>query len=150
MQLAMLGALGGTTVSPGAPNTPSVDLSGAVAPTPGTAPKPAGPKAEVHIGGSTASVPVSNADRVFAGMRARFRQCYQTGLAVDPTMSGKLVITLRVGPNGDVLSVSVASNTGLSPAVATCVANAAKRAQFDPPGGGGATLSVPATYVSSK
>lgn len=106
-----------------------------------------GPKGDAQIGGSSATVPISDADRVIATLRPRFRQCYQTGLNSDPGMSGKVTITAKVGPNGEVSSANVSSNTGLSASVASCIANVVKRAQFNPPGGGGSTLNVPVTFV---
>jgi hypothetical protein len=106
-----------------------------------------GPKADAQVGGSTASVPVSDADRVIAGLRARFRNCYQQGLNTDPSMSGKVLISAKVAPNGEVQSADVAQNTGLSPTVAQCIAKVVKRAQFSAPGGGGSTLQIPVTFV---
>ena len=106
-----------------------------------------GPKADAQIGGTSASVPVSDADRVIAGLRPRFKQCYQVGLNSDPNMSGKVVISAKVGPNGEVSSADIASNSGLSPSVASCIANVVKRAQFNAPGGGGSTLQIPVTFV---
>lgn len=106
-----------------------------------------GPKGDAQISGSSATVPISDADRVIAGLRPRFRQCYQTGLNSDPSMSGKVVITAKVGPNGEVSDANVSSNTGLSQGVASCIANVVKRAQFNPPGGGGSTLNIPVTFV---
>jgi hypothetical protein len=109
--------------------------------------KVAGPTGVAQVGGSTATVPISDADRVVAGLRGRFRSCYQTGLNSDPGMSGKVVINARVGPNGEVSSADIAQNTGLSPGVASCIANVVKRATFSAPGGGGSTLSIPVTFV---
>jgi TonB family protein len=106
-----------------------------------------GPKADAQVGGSTASVPVSDADRVIAGLRGRFRNCYQTGLNSDPSMSGKVLISAKVAPNGEVSSADVVQNTGLSPTVAQCIAKVVKRAQFSAPGGGGSTLQIPVTFV---
>ncbi len=106
-----------------------------------------GPKADAQIGGTSASVPVSDADRVIAGLRPRFKQCYQVGLNSDPNMSGKVVISAKVGPNGEVSSADIASNSGLSPTVASCIAGVVKRAQFNAPGGGGSTLQIPVTFV---
>src|SRR5262249_22679668 len=103
-----------------------------------------------QIGGSSATVPISDADRVVAGLRPRFKQCYNAGLNSDPTMSGKVVVTAKVGPNGEVSSADISSNTGLSPTVASCIANAVRRAQFTPPGGGGSTLNIPVTFVQQK
>jgi outer membrane biosynthesis protein TonB len=62
-------------------------------------------------------------------------------------MSGKVLISAKVGPNGEVSSSDVASNTGLSPAVAQCIAGVVKRATFSAPGGGGSTLQIPVTFV---
>lgn len=113
----------------------------------GTETKVAGPTGVAQVGGSTATVPISDADRVIAGLRARFRSCYQTGLNSDPGMSGKVLISARVGPNGEVQSADVASNSGLSPSVASCIAGVVKRATFSAPGGGGSTLQIPVTFV---
>ena len=113
----------------------------------GTETKVAGPTGVAQVGGSTATVPISDADRVIAGLRARFRNCYQTGLNSDPSMSGKVLISAKVGPNGEVSSSDVVSNTGLSPGVAQCIAGVVKRATFNAPGGGGSTLQIPVTFV---
>jgi len=118
--------------------------------TAGTETKVAGPTGVAQIGGSTATVPISDADRVVAGLRARFRNCYQTGLNSDPSMSGKVIIAAKVGPNGEVNSADIAQNTGLSPGVAQCIAGVVKRATFSAPGGGGSTLQIPVTFVQQK
>ena len=90
------------------------------------------------------------ADGVVAGLRNRFRTCYQTGLLEDSTMSGKVLISAKVGPNGEVSSATIASISGLSPSVGQCIANVVKRATFSAPGGGGSTLQIPVTFVQSK
>lgn len=109
-----------------------------------------GPKGDAQVGGHSATVPVSGADRVIAGLRGRFRACYQTGLSSDPSMSGKVVMSTKVGPNGEVSSVSPASNSGLSDAVVQCIARAIRNAQFDAPGGSGSTITIPVTFVQQK
>lgn len=109
--------------------------------------KVAGPTGVANVGGTTATVPISDADRVIAGLRARFRSCYQQGLNSDPSMAGKVIISAKVGPNGEVSSADIAQNTGLSPTVASCIANVVKRATFSAPGGGGSTIQVPVTFV---
>ncbi len=118
--------------------------------TAGTETRVVGPMAVANVGGASATVPVSDADRVIAGLRPRFRACYQTGLNSDPSMAGKVQITAKIGPNGEVNSADVASNTGLSASVASCIARAIKNAQFSAPGGSGSTLSVPVTFVQQQ
>jgi hypothetical protein len=112
----------------------------------GTERKVEGPKGDAQIGGHSASVPISDADRVIASLRAGFRSCYQQGLGQDPTMSGKVVISAKVGPNGEVSSADVASNTGLSASVASCIARKVRNAQFTG-NGQGSTLQIPVTFV---
>jgi TonB family protein len=107
----------------------------------------AGPTGVAQLGPSTSNVTVPDADGVIAGLRGRFRTCYQRGLDSDSTMSGKVLITAKIGPNGEVSSAEIASSTGLSPAVGQCIAGVVKRATFHAPGGGGATLQVPVTFV---
>jgi hypothetical protein len=109
-----------------------------------------GPTGDAQIGGTSASVPVSGADRVVAGLRPKFKRCYEAGLAQDPGMSGKVVISAKIGPNGEVSGADVASNSGLSPSVAACIAGHVKRATFDAPGGSGSTLNIPVTFVQQK
>jgi TonB family protein len=75
------------------------------------------------------------------------RRCYQSGLNNDPMQSGKLVVQIRVGPSGEVVSASVASNTGLTPQVAACVLGVARNAKFSPPGPNGATVMVPFNFL---
>jgi TonB family protein len=109
-----------------------------------------GPKGDAQLGGTTATVPISDADRVVAGLRPRFRACYQQGLNSDPSMSGKVVISAKVGPNGEVSSADIASNSGLSATVASCIARVVRNAQFSAPGGGGSTLNIPVTFVQQS
>lgn len=152
MQIAILGSSSTQTAPPISRNDiPPVDLSGASA-TGGRVDhgKPTGPKGDVQLGGTSATVPIANGDRVVAGLRPRFRQCYQQGLNVDPMMSGKIVLRARVAPNGEVSSADVMSNTGMSPVVAACVARVLKQPQFEPPGGGGSTLNVPITFLQKN
>jgi hypothetical protein len=111
----------------------------------------AGPTGVANIGISTASAVVPNADAVVAGLRGRFRSCYQTGLLADPTMTGKVVIRAKIGSNGEVSSADIASISGLSPTVGRCIATAVERATFAAPSGGGSsTMQIPVTFVQSK
>jgi hypothetical protein len=108
----------------------------------------AGPTGIANIGIPVTSTPISNADSVVAGLRGRFRSCYQTGLLSDSTMTGKVVISAKVGPNGEVSAADVASISGLSPAVGQCIAGVIRRATFSAPSGGGSsTLQIPVTFV---
>jgi hypothetical protein len=121
---------------------------GSAAATVGSAQKVKGPVGSASIGGASVSGgAVANASSVVAGMQAGFRRCYQKGLAEDPNMKGSVRITARIGPNGEVQSVSP-SGSGLSGTVVSCVAARVSSATFAPPEGGGATVVIPVTFVS--
>jgi hypothetical protein len=106
------------------------------------------PVGNVEYQGATASVPVTNSEaiirsQIFPGAK----RCYQKGLESDPTQAGKVIIMINVAPSGEVDSASVASNTGLSSSVASCIISVARRAKFDAPGANGSKISVPFNFV---
>ncbi len=107
----------------------------------------AGPTGIAQVGTPVTNVPVPGADGTVATLRGRFRSCYQTGLLSEPTMAGKVLVSARIGPNGEVVSSDIVSISGLSPSVGQCIAGVVKRATFSAPGGGGATLQIPVTFV---
>ncbi len=106
------------------------------------------PVGDVQYTGSAMSVPVANAEAVIRSqVHPGAKKCYQRGLESDPTQAGKIVILIKVAPSGEVDSATVQSNSGLSPAVATCITNVARRAKFDAPGASGSQISVPFNFV---
>lgn len=106
-----------------------------------------GPKGSAEVGGpGIAGGQVSNASRVVAGMRAGFRNCYNRELASNPDAQGSIRLTIRVGPGGEVQGVSAAPSGNLGSAVG-CVQARAAAAQFAPPEGGSAVITVPVTFV---
>lgn len=111
--------------------------------------EPSGPAFDTRVERAQSSVPVSDADRVIASLRPSFRRCYQNGLTHDASQSGRVVLQVRVAPNGEVGSVDIASNTGLSADVGSCLVRSVRGAQFTAPGGTGSTLSVPVTFVQN-
>ena len=107
----------------------------------------AGPTGKVDVGATTATVAVANAGAVVAGLRAGFRSCYNAGLNVDPTMSGHVMLSVKIGPNGEVSSTTPSGNTGLADSVVQCLIRKVRNAQFDAPGPTGSTLQIPITFV---
>jgi hypothetical protein len=106
------------------------------------------PIGNVEYGGSSMSVPVSNAEAVIRSqIHPGAKRCYQKGLESDPTQAGKLVLLIKVAPSGEVDSTSITSNTGLSAQVAACISSVARRAKFDPPGASGSQISVPFNFI---
>ncbi len=106
------------------------------------------PVGNVQYGGSSMSVPVANAEAVIRSqIFPAAKRCYQKGLESDPAQAGKLVISIRIAPSGEVDSASPVSNSGLSPGVAACIVGAARRAKFDAPGASGSTIQVPFNFI---
>jgi hypothetical protein len=122
---------------------PSADGSSAASAKVSDAAPESEPAAAIDIAGA---VPIADADRVVAGLRPQFRLCYQTGLAVDRKMEGKVVLTAKVSAEGDVAYVTPGEPSGLSPSVVSCMAGVLKRAQFAAPGGRGSMLAVPVVF----
>ncbi|MCA9626363.1 MAG: AgmX/PglI C-terminal domain-containing protein [Polyangiaceae bacterium] len=117
----------------------------------GTGGKVKGPTGSAAVGGAAvAGGNVSNASRVVAGMRAGFRACYQRGLAQNPDAQGSIRLSIRVGPGGEVQGVSASSSGNLPGSVVSCVQSRASAAQFSPPEGGSAVISVPVTFVKQN
>ena len=92
---------------------------------------------------------MNGADHVIAGLRGRFRACYQRGLQSDPTMSGKVTISAKIAPNGEVTSADVTSSAGVSNEVAQCMAGVIKHAQFDAQPNA-TTLNVPVSVLRQQ
>jgi TonB family protein len=121
--------------------------TGAVATSAGTAAKVV-PVGVVSAEASSMSVPVNNAEAVIrTQITPRAKMCYTKGLEVDPSQNGRIVILIKVAPNGEVDNASVANNSGLSPSVASCILRAVKNAKFDAPGGTGSQISVPFSFL---
>jgi hypothetical protein len=95
---------------------------------------------------SNRNSPIKDADKVIVSLRGKFRDCYRAGLNIDPEMQGRVVVAATVEPSGNVGVTSIASNTGLSASVASCIAEVVQHAHFDPPGGTDSNLRVPVTF----
>ena len=145
-----LGTAGGGTVRPGSAGGGLAGIGNSGGGGGGGAGKEQavkGPTGDAQIGATTASVPVSDAERVVAGLRPRFRNCYNKGLAQDPGMAGSVTIVTKVAPNGEVTAADASNNTGLSPDVVSCIQRVVKNAQFTGPGGSGSTINIPVKFV---
>ena len=85
-------------------------------------------------GGPTASAPPAHAESVLRGqINPAAKSCYENDPDSRSKRPGRLVILIKLTPAGEVDSVGVASNVGLSPSVASCITTAAGAAKFAPP-----------------
>lgn len=65
------------------------------------------------------------------------RFCYESGLARDPALSGRLAVSFLIAPSGVVQQTAITESTLSSSTVADCVAQAMRRLSFPAPEGGG-------------
>lgn len=145
-----LGGAGGT-VRPGATGggLASIGATGkSTAAGSGAAQQVKGPRGSADLGNaSVAGGSVSDASRVVAQMRAGFRACYNRGLAENPDIEGKIALSIKVGPTGQVASVSATKTGNIPDSVVECVKSRANSASFSPPQGGAAVVQVPVSFV---
>jgi hypothetical protein len=99
-----------------------------------------------QAGGGSMGAPPAHAESVIRGqINPAARSCYEN----DPEAKahpGRLTVLIKLAPAGDVDSVTVTSNTGLSPSVASCITTAAHAARFAAPGASGAMVRAAFTF----
>jgi hypothetical protein len=100
----------------------------------------------VGIGDIITSVPYEDTDAVVEGLRDRFRDCYTEGLAQDPTLTGKVTLTLEVKPDGHVRHSEIIGIQGLSSKVTTCIAYVGSDAEFTPASEKAGGVRIPLSF----
>jgi hypothetical protein len=109
--------------------------------------KVAGPRSNVTLGAPVVSGgSIANAARVMAGMRAAFRACHQRSLNDDPSAAGSARLQLKVAATGSVSAVTFSPSGNLPASLGACISARARGGVFDPPAGG-ATVSVPLSFL---
>jgi len=60
-------------------------------------------------------------------------------------MAGKLLLSTKIAPNGEVAWADLEENSGINIGVAQCILRSVRDAQFEPPGPDGCKLKIPLT-----
>ena len=81
---------------------------------------------------------------VIQGLRPRFRACYNG--ASNESLAGRMLVSLELTPDGSVFSARIAEGQMASAKVQSCILDAIRTVQFDPPVGGSATVTVPISF----
>jgi len=142
---------GSSPLRPGANRPGLTDIGNTTAAATATA----GPESHVHgpvigldeVGPIERTAPVANAESVVARLRPSFRTCYNRGLQSDPSMAGKVIVSAKIAPNGEVASADSSQNTGLSTDVVQCILRRVRTATFETQGPIGSTIQIPITFV---
>jgi len=106
-----------------------------------------GPKVSVKVSSRVKAGTVSDTTQVVGSMSPGFKRCYRRGVEQAPDQAGAITLTLRIGPGGEVSSVSASTSGNLSSAVIECVKGVARGGQFAPPDGGSAVIDIPLSFV---
>lgn len=79
----------------------------------------------------------------------RARRCYDTALAQDPTLKGRISVSVKVGTDGTVCATSLGQNE--LPNIAGCVENVFRRtASLPAPKGGCVEVTVPMSFIPGR
>jgi len=106
-----------------------------------------GPKVSVKVSSRVKAGSVSDTAQVVGSMSPGFKRCYRRGVEQAPDQAGAVTLTLRIGPGGEVSSVSASVSGNLSGGVVDCVKGVARGGQFAPPDGGSAVIDIPLSFV---
>lgn len=88
--------------------------------------------------------------RLINTRRAAITRCYETQLRTDPTLSGRVAVTMTIQESGSVTGVRATENTTGSDAVAACVVRVISGFRFTPgPTDGSVTYSFPFVFEPS-
>jgi hypothetical protein len=94
------------------------------------------PVGHARVGAASANgAEISNLQRVVAGMRAGFGNCYQRALVDAPAYADQLEVRLTVGSDGAV-TVAKATSSQRNAGLVACVEARCGAAHFDPPSAG--------------
>jgi outer membrane biosynthesis protein TonB len=80
----------------------------------------------------------------------RARSCYERALSQNAGLSGNVVVSLRLGPSGEVCSAALGKDTLGDSEVTACVMQRFRGANFPKPGGGCVDVAVPINFVPHK
>jgi TonB family protein len=75
------------------------------------------------------------------------RPCYERALRVNASLQGKLTVSVRVDPSGNVCSASISQDAVHSPEVSNCVTGMFRSAKFPPPTGGCMDVNIPLNFT---
>ena len=90
-----------------------------------------------------------DAQRVLATKRNEVRECYERGVARQPSLAGELTVRVRVEDDGLVSETSVGGDPALSQ-VGRCIEGVLRPLRFPRPTGGAATVTAPFVFRAAE
>lgn len=127
------------------PMPPALDA--AVDAEPDAQPRTTGPVENFCAGPCTGDAPAA-LQSALSGAGAASRGCYERALRNDPTLAGRIVVSVRVASNGNVCGASLSQNTLGSPGVGECVLGLFRGKRFPGATGGKCVdVNVPLSFT---
>lgn len=80
-------------------------------------------------------------------LAGRARGCYERALQTNEELSGRVMVSIKVGPSGQVCSANVTSNQTGDPGLSNCVAQIFRSATYAAPKNGCVDAQVPLNFV---
>ena len=109
------------------------------------------PVGAAQDGRASMSGPAPRAETVVRGqINPAAKSCYENDPDSKSKPAGRLVMLIKLTPSGNIDSVDMSNNVGVSPSVASCIAAAASAARFAPPGAKGATVRAAFTFPAPE
>ena len=78
------------------------------------------------------------------------RGCYERALRLNPTLTGRVMVAVTIGAQGQVCSASVTQNSLGDASVASCITQRFRSGTFPPPKGGCVNTQVPLNFIPKK
>ena len=80
-------------------------------------------------------------------MAGGFKRCYESVLKSDPNAIGMIRVIARIDAEGEIARAVAFAGPSVA-ASAACIVDTVFASKFSPPQGGGATITIPITFVS--
>lgn len=106
-----------------------------------------GGKASGGCGGECEGQAGASLRSALAGKAGASRRCYERALLQNATLQGRMVVGVRVGPQGEVCSANITQNGIGDPGLANCVVGMFRSSTFPAPQGGCVDTAVPMNFV---
>jgi len=95
----------------------------------------------------TGALPRAEIRRILQQGRARYRACYERGLARNPALAGRVKVRFVIGRDGSVSGVTDAGSDLPDSNVVACVLRALTATRFPRPEGGEVTIVYPLLFA---
>lgn len=112
--------------------------------------KAAGPRRDSFCDGECTGTETSELLSALRARAGQARSCYERALTHNSSLSGSVVLSVRVSPTGTACSASTAKDTLADPAVTNCVLQRFRSGKFPKPTGGCVDVALPINFVPAQ